>query len=115
MIEENKENEPMPSWMPFGIMLSAQRFLSMSDSNTTEGRLFDYSGELREIRELDCPVLAIFGAKTEYQVEPAEKLEILKKTIKDCEIKLIQANHWFFNHEAELGKTISNWIKSKVI
>lgn len=113
MAREGSENDPVPDWVPFGIKLSARKFLSMSDPDSTEGRLFNYSGKMEEIRGIDCPVLAIFGSGTEYQEGPGEKLEILKKTIKNCETSLIRSNHWFSGHETELAETISVWLIKK--
>lgn len=94
-------------------MLSAQKFLSMSDPESMEGRLYCYSGELKEIGELDCPALAIFGSNTEYQEKPGEKLEILKRKMKRCDTKMFEgANHGFVNKETELVRLVSNWTLS---
>jgi len=114
MIIEKKGKDPMPNWVPFGKLLSAQKFISMSDPTSTEGKLFNYLGDLKEIRKIKCPVLAVSGANTEYQEKPGEKLEILKNKINDCETKLFPSNHWFVNYEKELAKLISNWIIKKI-
>ncbi|MFH1234696.1 MAG: DUF1749 domain-containing protein, partial [Candidatus Diapherotrites archaeon] len=114
MVKSRKGRDPMPAWIPFGIMLSAERFLSMSDPESVEGRLFRYSGKMSEIKAIDCPALAIFGANTEYQEKPGEKLKILENAMKDCNTKLFQkTNHWFKGKETELAKTIMKWIKEK--
>ena len=114
MIAEGKADSPMPEWVPFGVMLSAQKFISMADPAKVEGRLFHYSGEMKEMQELDCPVLAVFGSRSDYTENPAEKLEILKKKMKRCDTKLIKnSNHWFFGHEQELGKTVAEWAEKK--
>ena len=116
MIKDGRENKPMPISIQFGTMLSAQKFLSISDPNTIEGRLFNYSGKLKEIREIKCPVLAVFGSNTEYQKNPVKSLEILKRKMKRCDTTLIRdTNHWFVNHETELGKFICMWIKSNFL
>ncbi len=113
MVKEGKENAPMPEWLPFGVMLSAQKFLSMSDPNSAEGELFNYSGELKKAGQIDCPVLAIFGENTEYQEKPGEKLELLKEKMQNCETKLFEnTNHWFYGREAQLAKTICQWAES---
>jgi len=112
-VKRGSENQPMPDWMPFGVQLSSQKFLSMSNSKSEEGKIFDYSGELSEIKQIDCPVLAVFGDKTEYQEKPGEKLELLKTTMKDCKTNLFNnTNHWFVNKEKELTEAIVQWIKS---
>ncbi|MCX6802295.1 MAG: alpha/beta fold hydrolase [Candidatus Diapherotrites archaeon] len=112
MVKSRKGKEPMPAWVPFGVMLSAEKFMSMSDPEYIEGRLFRFSGKLAEIRAINCPALAVFGANTEYQEKPGEKLEILKRTMTDCDTKLIQnTNHWFKGKEKELAKTIVKWIR----
>ncbi len=115
MIAEGKPDSPMPEWVPFGVMLSAQRFISMSDPETIEGRLFHYSGEMKEVQELNCPALALFGSNSDYTEKPAEKLEILKKKIKKCDTRLIRGgNHWFGGHEEELGRMVAEWAEKKM-
>jgi pimeloyl-ACP methyl ester carboxylesterase len=114
-IAEGKENAPMPEWVPFGVMLSAQKFLSIADPEAIEGRLFHYSGEMKEAQELDCPVLAIFGSRSDYTKNPEKALEILKAKIKKCDTRLIRnSNHWFFGHEQELGKAVAEWAEKKM-
>ena len=110
LVEDGRPLDPMPSWMPFGVQLSAQKFLSMSDPKSVEGRLFNYSGELEELRKIKCPALVVYGAKTSFQNKPEEKLKMLKKAIPTCETKLIDSDHWFSGHEKELGLAVAKWL-----
>lgn len=65
--------------------------------------------------KISAPMFAIFGSKDDYESEPGKKLELLKAKAKNCETKLFDgANHWFSGNEAELGKTIAEWIKITV-
>jgi pimeloyl-ACP methyl ester carboxylesterase len=112
MIENGKGNEPVPKWMEFYPLLSAKRFLDIADSKTSGGRVFDYSGELEEIKDADCPILAVFGSKDDYEVKAGEMLEVLKKSVKNCDVRLVRnANHGFIDFEPKLAKIVGDWIK----
>jgi pimeloyl-ACP methyl ester carboxylesterase len=112
MVKKGLGNKPVPKWMLFTPLLSARRYLDIADSNTMQGRLFDYSGNLKEIKNVNCPVLAIFGSKDDYEIEAGKKLEILKNNVKNCDTKLIKnANHGFVGSEAVLSKIVGYWIK----
>lgn len=112
MVKNGKGNNPVPKWMAFYPLLSAEMFLSIKDSESDSGKLFYYAGKLTEIKNINCPVLAIFGSKDDYQPNPAEKLELLKEKVKDCDVKLIQgAGHGFVNYEEQLSKAIANWLR----
>jgi dienelactone hydrolase len=112
MVKSGKGDKSVPEWMAFYPLLNAKMFLNVADSKSYSGRLFDYSGKLKEIEKINCPILAIFGTKDEYQFEPDKKLQILKERMSNCDIKLIQgAEHGFINFESELSKLIGNWIK----
>ncbi len=113
MVENGKGDEPVPKWMAFYPLLNAKMFLSVADPTSFSGRIFDYSGELTEIKNVNCPVLAVFGSKDEYQSNSGEKLKILKENIKNCEIKLVEnAGHGFVNFEEKLSKLVDNWLKT---
>jgi len=65
-----------------------------------------------EVKEITCPVLAIFNGKTRYDNNPKKKLAILKNIIKNCETKLFEnSDHWFDGNENQLGKTIAEWVE----
>jgi len=96
MIKKGLGKKPVPKWMSFTVLLSAKRYLDIADSKTLQGRIFDYSKNLKEIKAVDCPVLAIFGSKDDYEIKPEEKLKILKNNVKNCDIRLVKnANHGF--------------------
>lgn len=112
MVKEGKGDNPVPRWMSFYPLLSAKTYLNVSDPKSSSGRIFDYSGKLKEIKNIDCPVLVVFGSKDKYQINPQEKLRILKRNIKNCGTKLFQnANHWFVGFEDELSRLIGKWLK----
>ena len=118
MVKRGEGEEPIPKWISFTnsygkiIMLTARRYLSIADPTTTGGRIFNYSGKLKEIKSVNRPIFAIFGSKDEYEYRPEEKLKILKKNVKKCDIRLIKnAGHGFVGFETELSKSVSSWIK----
>jgi len=113
MVKNGKGDKPVPNGMAFYPLLNAKMFLSVADPKSSSGRIFDYSGELTEIKNANCPVLAMFGSKDEYQSKPGEKLKILKENIKECDTKLVEnAGHGFVNFEENLPKLIGNWLKT---
>lgn len=113
MVKNGTGSEVVPKWMEFYPLLNANRYLDIADAKTTGGKLFDYSGELKKIKKVDCSILAIFGSKDDYESEPDKKLDILKSSVKNCDTKLFQnANHWLNGYENELGTLIVDWVKS---
>jgi len=113
MIKNGESNNPVPKWMAFYQLLNAKMFLNVADPKSDSGRLFDYSGKLKEIKNINCPVLVVFGSKDDYQSNPGAKLEILKEKVKDCDVKLVQdAGHGFVGFEGQLSKLIGNWLKN---
>jgi pimeloyl-ACP methyl ester carboxylesterase len=111
MIEKGKVNEPVPKWMEFYPLLTIRKFLDVADPETYSGRIFDYSGKLEEIKNVNCQILAVFGSKDEYQLAPEEKLETLKKNVKNCDTILIKnAGHGFVGFESELSRLIGSWV-----
>jgi pimeloyl-ACP methyl ester carboxylesterase len=112
MVKNSKGNNSVPKWMAFYPLLSANTFISVADPESSSGRIFDYSGGLKEIKNLNCPILAILGSKDEYQDDPQGKLKILNKQAKECSVEiLLNASHWFVGHEAVLAKLIGIWLK----
>lgn len=111
MIKNGKRYKPVPKWMAFYPLLNAKMFLNIADPESSSGRIFDYLGKLKEIKNVNCPILAVFGSKDEYQSDSDEKLEILKKNVKDCDIKLVKnARHGFVGFEEKLSGLIGNWL-----
>lgn len=111
--KEGRRNDPVPKWMAISRVMNVKVFLNMADAKSLSGKLFDYSGHLKEIKSIDCPKIAIFGSKDEYESSPDKKLEILKETVKACDVVLIKnAIHEFVGLERELAKAISKWIKN---
>ncbi len=111
MIRRGKEKDAVPKWMQFYPMLNARVAFQVIDNKSPSGRLFDYSDELKEIRGVKCPVLAVFGSEDEYQEKPEQKLELLRDKT-GCDVKLVKgANHGFSGCESELG-FIARWMKN---
>ena len=52
MAKKGKADSPVPKWMEFYPLFSARVFLSVSDPKSSSGRIFDYSGELKEIKNI---------------------------------------------------------------
>jgi pimeloyl-ACP methyl ester carboxylesterase len=113
MVKKGKGDKLVPKWMAFYPLLNVSMFLSVTDPKSSSGRLFDYSGKLKEIKNVNCPILAVFGTKDEYQSNPGEKLKILKENVRDCDMKLVNnAGHGFVGFEEILSKLIGNWLKT---
>lgn len=66
LIDGGKQFDVMPAWISFGVNLSAQKFVSISDAESNEGRLLHLAGELNELKSLDCPVLVVSAQNSEY-------------------------------------------------
>lgn len=116
MVKEGKDTEPVPEWMSFYPLLSAKTFLTITDPESSSGRIFYYSGGLKEIKNVNCPVLVIFGSEDKYEASPQKKLQILKNKVKNCSVKLIEAaDHWFTGHEEELKDSISSWTEKIIL
>jgi pimeloyl-ACP methyl ester carboxylesterase len=113
MVKNGQDKTPVPEWMAYYPLLSAQMFVNVTDPNSSSGKIFNYSGKLTEIKSVDCPILAVFGSEDEWQADPGEKLKILEENVKDCDIELVQnAGHRFIGFEEKLSKLIGNWIKN---
>ena len=116
MVRNGKGDDPVPEWMAFYDLLNARMFLNVADSKSVSGRIFDYSGSLKEIKSMNCSKLAVFGSKDEYQFNPSEKLKILKKEVKNCDVKLIEnSGHGFIGFEENLSKIVSDWLLNNKI
>lgn len=111
LIKDNKPDSIMPDWIKFGIKLSPHKFLSMSLHTSAEGKLFNYSGDLKEIKSLPMPIITIFATNTEYQANPKEVLDLLQNNLQHPTTVLIpDTNHGFTGKETELSKNIMDWI-----
>lgn len=89
------------------LLLNAKMFLSVIDLESSSERIFNYSGKLTEIKNINCSILAIFGFKDEYQSNSGGKLKILKENVKDCNIKLVKnAGYGFIGFEERLSKLV---------
>ncbi len=111
LIRRGKRTASVPKWIQFYPMLNAGVAFQVIDKESPSGRLFDYSGELREISEVTCPLLAVFGSKDEYEEKPEQKLELLRDKT-GCDVKLVNgANHGFSGYERKL-ESIARWMKN---
>ncbi|MFH0875730.1 MAG: alpha/beta fold hydrolase [archaeon] len=113
MISEGKGQEPVPQWMQYYPMLSANMFIQVSDPTSTSARIIHTNGKLSELKSIKIPILAVFGSKDDYQKNPNDKLKALEEKTK-CETLLIKdANHWFSGTENLIASEICKWILNK--
>ncbi len=113
---EKKRQSPVPEWMAFSPMLSAEVFLNIADPESLSGRIFDYSGKLQEIKNVNCLILSIFGSNDEYETHSADKLKILRKNVENCVTKLIEdSNHGFVGYENKLSQIVGEWLEELVL
>lgn len=111
LIQDGTPNEAMPDWVKFGVKLAAQKFLSIADPDSVEGKLLYLPGELHELKSLTCPVLVISADHSEYQ-DANGMQKILRKIIKNNTMNIVaDSSHWFFEREEIVGTIISKWIK----
>jgi len=110
MNSEGRGSHPVPKWMQIYPCLSANMFIQISDPESASGHIFDYSGDLAELKSLTIPVLAVFGSIDDYQPNPADKLEIIKRINANKTILMQESNHWFAGHEDELAKNVVGWV-----
>lgn len=116
MVKKGRSNDAVPKWMEFYPLLNAKMFLNIADPKSVSGKIFDYLGNFKEIKSINCPKLAVFGSEDKYQSNPNGKLKILKENIKDCDIGLVQnAEHGFTGFEKKLSKLIGNWLETQKI
>ncbi len=103
-------DQPMPDWIPFGVRLSAQKFLSIADPHSTEGGILHLPADLGFIQNLVCPLLAISAENSEYQ-EATTMQKRLCEVVKATETHIIpDSGHWFFDHEKETADLIGDWL-----
>lgn len=114
MVSAGRAEEPVPDWMAFYPMLNARRFLDVSDPKSQSGRILAHSGKLTEIRNVKCPVLAVFGSKDCYEARPDDKLKHFKNIIPNCTTVSVKgAGHWFEGFESVLAQNIKTWLKKQ--
>ena len=111
MIKDGKGEEQVPQEMAFCPMLNARKYIDIADPTTIHGKIMDYSGDLKELKQIKVPVLAIFGSKDDYEKEPKKTLNFLENAL-SWNTKLIEnTDHWFFGKEKETGKSIALWLE----
>lgn len=114
LIKKKGEKGLVPERMAYSPMMTAGTFLNVADSDSLSGKIFDYSGQLQEIKKVNCPVLAIFGSEDEYETDPIDKLKVLKDDVENCDTELIRgSNHGFVGYEKELSEIVGNWLKDR--
>ena len=98
------------------LAFSARRFLSFSDLNFVESRIFNYElQKLKEFGSVKVPVLAVFGSRDNYAVRPVkEYMRILEKNSgsKTFNYFIIKgADHGFDKREKQLSECVVGWLK----
>lgn len=110
MVKSGKGQNPVPEWMQYYPLLSANMFVQVSDATSTAGRILNYYDKLQEIKTIKEPILAIFGSKDNYQIKPKGKLEILKKKV-GCDTYLVKnADHWFSGYEKAVANKVTSFM-----
>lgn len=113
-IKSGTPDKMMPSWVSStGFVASAQRFLSIADPESDEGKLFNFSGNFMELKKITCPVIIIFGSKSQYQYNPEKNIKILNLNLPKAATELIEdADHGFTGQEEKLKSLIIAWLQS---
>jgi alpha-beta hydrolase superfamily lysophospholipase len=113
MVATGMGNNILPHWAS---KHSAMRFLSYTDPKNVEAQLFNYSGEMKHLREIKCPILALFGTEENHLGDKSTKemLQILreKSNSRLLVTKEIEGdNHEFEVHPHKASKIILDFLK----
>lgn len=113
-VAEGKDRDLMPSKF-FDYPISAKTYLDMFGPETKHG-IFSFTDErLKELEDISCPILALFGTVREAVVgDVRDCLKLLQKYAKQskrCDTAIIEgAPHNYLQHEMELASLIGKWI-----
>jgi pimeloyl-ACP methyl ester carboxylesterase len=112
IVGSKAENKPSTEFLH---CKSARRFLSLSDPNNFEARVFSIKNGLKEFSELKTKMLILIGGDDEYEKDPKEFCRKLRKANENANIKIIKgANHSFIGHENAAAKAIAIWLKHNI-
>ncbi|MCK5176925.1 MAG: DUF1749 domain-containing protein [Candidatus Aenigmarchaeota archaeon] len=115
MKQKGKGNNLIPENMAFYPLMSVNRYLDLMDPTTTHGNILNYSDDLKEVKKIAKPMLAIFGSNDDYENQPQKTLALIEKKLR-WDICLLQdADHWFFGQEEKLSNKIFSWIEKQKI
>jgi pimeloyl-ACP methyl ester carboxylesterase len=110
LVADNKPDDPMPGWVPFGVQLSAQKFLSIADPNSIEGDILHVSGDFQVMKTMTCPLLVISASNSEYQDATTMQQKIGEVLSGATQHIIPDSGHWFFGHEEQLGSLVGDWL-----
>lgn len=118
LLAEGKEKDLMPSGF-FDYPVSAKAYIDMFGPETKHGIFSFAEGRVRELEDINCPILALYGTVREAVVgDVQDSLMVIKKSAKQskiCETAVIEgAPHNYLQHERELATVIGNWIYEHV-
>lgn len=118
LIGEGKGNEILPNLIWDWYYLSANTFMNFSklDSKTNTFPFYKPNSGFKELSQIKCPMIAIFGSKDDAIVtDPKKCLKILKEkavSTKICSTFIIDgAPHSYRNHEQELAAIVRKWLE----
>lgn len=110
-VSQGASNAPMPSWIPFGVALSAQRFLDIARPDSPEGSIFHVAKPGPLLHSLTRPILVVSAEHSEYQ-DPEPLHQMLAHTISNPTLHIVpDTGHWFIGYEQNLTTHISNWLR----
>ena len=113
MMRAGKGNELMPEYSK-GIPYSAQRLNSIIDLKRAEAQIFNYDSDLKFVKKIRVPILAVFGSKEQHAIiKPQKMLNMIRAASKvPCKTLLIKGgNHSFKGKEKQVVNVIVNWVK----
>ncbi len=111
MKEKGDGNNLIPQNMAFYPLMSVNRYLDLMDPATTHGNILNYSDNLKEIKKISKPILAIFGSNDDYENQPQKTLALIEKKLRWDTCLIQNTDHWFFGQEEKLSNSIFSWIE----
>ncbi|EQD38076.1 hypothetical protein B2A_11627, partial [mine drainage metagenome] len=92
-------------------IIGNDRFLSTALEGKPEAEALNYRGDLKYIKSIDIPMLAVFGSNDEYMIDtkPKRALELIKEKYsgKLLETHMVKGTgHTFRGKRAELAKVL---------
>lgn len=95
---------------------SAKRYYELYRPGSAEGRLFNYSGSMKDVASIKTPILAFFGTKEDFAVLPPRRmLKILHNKFQNPYSKTVLvdgADHCFCGYEDNVESSISKWMRN---
>lgn len=93
--------------------LSPRRFVALVEPGSAEGDLFDYGTELDHLRDVDVPMLTVFGRDEPFAARPVDEL-LARIAAESADPRsrtaVVPGDHAFRGGEAELAAAVTRFL-----